>query len=88
MSIYKAMNTLNFKNWFVAEDANPNDEKAISMDPNLSTAAKKAQVAVQAAINKGQNPIKAAQMAVAQSKVPPNKLGQIMPQDTIAQNKT
>jgi hypothetical protein len=84
------MKTLDFKDWLATEDASQvqqqNTDKAVEMDPNLSTAAKKAQVAVQTAINKGKNPIKAAQTAIAQSKVPPNKLGQVMPQDQLTQN--
>jgi len=79
------MKTLDFKTWLTSEDVAQDD--AVNVDPNLSTASKKAQVAVTTAINKGKNPIKAAQMAVAQSKVPPNKLGQVMPQDTIAQGQ-
>jgi len=81
------MNTLDFKHWLEDISQTQNDDKSVSMDPNLSIAAKKAQSAVQMAINKGKNPIKAAQLAVAQSKVPPNKLGQVMPQDQIAQGQ-
>ena len=76
------MNTLDFKSWFEADVMDA--EKDIQTDPNLSNAAKKAQLAATDAVNKGANPIKAAQKAVISSKVPPNKLGQVMPQDVMA----
>jgi len=73
---------ISFKSWL---ENNVDAKQAIDTDPLLSTAAKKAEAAAMDAVNKGKNPIKAAQTAVVQSKVPLNKLGQVMPQDSVAQ---
>lgn len=71
------MDNLNFKHWLEAIPQ-PNPELA---DPTLGATAAAAKVAAQTAIKKGQNPIVAAQGAVLKSKIPVNKLGQIMPTD-------
>lgn len=86
VAIYNSMNTLDFKHWLEMDDM-MNAEKDIQTDPNLSQAAKKAQIAATDAVNKGKNPIKAAQRAVINAKVPPNKMGQVMPQNVMADNQ-
>ncbi|RDJ35321.1 MAG: hypothetical protein DWQ19_10935 [Crenarchaeota archaeon] len=72
------MDTLNFKSWLENIDA----EKAVAADPTLSAAAKGAEMAARTAVEKGQDPVKAAQMAVLDAGVPSNKLGQVLPRAT------
>lgn len=74
------MENLNFKQW-IAEDMAPNNNRPPEeTDPTLGPAAKAAQIAVQTAVKKGQDPIKAAQTNLAANKnIPMNKLGKIMP---------
>lgn len=70
---------LTFKNWLEdIQQVNPVD---VDKDPTLSPVAKSAQIAMQDAIKRGKNPVKAVQDSIAKSKVPMNKLGQIMPTD-------
>lgn len=66
---------INFKKWLeaLAQPMKP------ETDPAVIIAQKKAAQAVQLAIKTGKNPIKAAQTAVSQSNVAPNKLGKVMP---------
>lgn len=66
---------INFKQWLEALGKPMKPET----DPNVMIAQKKAAQAVQLAIKGGKNPVKAAQTAVAQSNVPANKLGKVMP---------
>lgn len=78
---------LTFKNWL--EDMEPTistDQNDIEKDPTLAPAVRTAQVAMQDAIKKGKNPIKAVQDSLSKSKVPMNKLGQVMPQVNPAKN--
>ena len=73
------MDTLDFKQWLALELMQQQTQTPEELDPNLNTAAKKAQIAVQTAVKTGKNPIKAAQDVISKSKIPMNKLGQIMP---------
>lgn len=66
---------INFKQWVEAMVKPMKPET----DPNVLIAQKKASQAVQLAIKGNKNPVKAAQNAVAQSNVPVNKLGKVMP---------
>lgn len=81
------MKTLDFKSWILAaEDDSTTNAPQSNIDPAdtnpvLNAAKQKAKAAVQSAIARKKNPIQAAQQAVAQSNVPTNKLGKIMPQD-------
>ena len=61
--------------------------KTIQNDPKLSIAAKQADLAAMDAVNKGQDPVKAAQMAVIKADVPSNMLGHVLPKDTLAKMK-
>ncbi len=63
---------LDFKNWIL-------EQMDMIKDPVLGQAAQKASLAMQNAIKKGQNPVKAAQQEIVKSKIPMNKIGKIMP---------
>jgi len=72
---------LNFKSWFEDIDPTQQNPAKLKNDPTLGPVAQKAQMAVQDAIKRGKNPIKAAQTSVATSGVPLNRLGDVMPKD-------
>ena len=75
------MHNLDFKSWVEEMDATAVGAAPAEMDPTLAPIIKKAQGAMKTAIGKKQNPIAAAQQAVATSNVPLQKLGKIMPKD-------
>lgn len=64
---------LDFKGW-ILEQIN-----TVEKDPAVNMAMQKASLAMQAAVKKGIDPIKAAQNEIIKSKVPMHKMGKVMP---------
>jgi len=75
------MNILNFKMWFAEDDSTNSKGDPAMSDPALRAASVSANAAMKQAIAKKTNPLKAVQTAVANSNVPTNKLGKVMPTD-------